>query len=153
MRFRLALGAAGVALALFGVLRIFQNEDRTNPRGLARWLIGAVILHDGVLVPTTMLVGLVLTHLLRPRLLRFVQGALVVSGLITIIAIPLIDRRGSQPVVKALEQQNYGLHLAVLVGLVVGVTAIAYGGQVVRDRRRAVRLMNVLPAPVQDSET
>jgi hypothetical protein len=153
MRTRLALGSAGVALILFGVFRIFQNSDRTNPKGLARWLIAAVVIHDGILVPSTMLIGFVLTHVFKARIRRYVQGALVASGLVTIIAIPLIDRRGSQPAVKALEQQNYGLHLEILLALVFLVAALAYLTQVLLDRRSAVNVRNVRPCADQDSET
>ena len=153
MRTRLALGTAGLALIVFGIVRIFENSDRTNPRGLARWLIGAVIIHDGILVPATMLLGFVITHVVKPRMRRYVQGALIASGLITIVAIPLIDRRGSQPAVKALEQQNYGLHLGILIALVFGAALIAYVGQVLLDRRAAEKLRNVRPAAVHDSDT
>jgi hypothetical protein len=153
MRTRLALGAAGLALITFGIVRIFENSDRTNPRGLARWLIGAVILHDGILVPATMVLGFVITHVFRPRARRYVQGALIASGLITIIAIPLIDRRGSQPAVKALEQQNYGLHLGILVALVCGAALLAYVAQVVLDRRDTANLTNVRPPDVHVSES
>jgi hypothetical protein len=152
MRTRLALGGAGAALILFGAYRILQNSDRTDPSGLAKWLIAAVILHDGILVPTTMVIGFVLTNVFKPRMRRYVQGALVASGLITIIAIPLIDRRGSQPAVKALEQQNYGLHLAVLVALVFGMAALGYVAQVVLYRRGVVKATNVRPPAIHDSD-
>lgn len=151
MRTRLALGSAGAALILFGVFRILQNSDYTNPRGLARWLIGAVVIHDGIIVPSTMVIGFVLTHVFRPRMRRYVQGALVASALITVVAIPLIDRRGSQPAVKALEQQNYGLHLAILVALVFAGATLAYLAQVLRERR-GPKTMNVRPPAVQESE-
>lgn len=153
MRTRLALGSAGVALLLFGVYRILQHSDRTNPRGLLRWLIGAVILHDGILVPSTMLIGFVLTRLVKPRARRYVQAALVASALITVVAIPLIYRRGSQPAVKALEQQNYGLHLAILIALVFGVAALAYAAQVLRDRRSGVKVRNGRPPAVHESDS
>jgi hypothetical protein len=153
MRTRLALGSAGAALMLFGVFRILQNSNQTDPRGLARWLIGAVIIHDGILVPSTMLIGFILTHVFKPRMRRYVQGALVTSGLITIIAIPLIDRRGSQPAVKALEQQNYGLHLEILVALVFGLTALAYLTQVLLDRRYTANAEKVRPPAVHEAES
>ena len=153
MRTRLALGAAGSALIVFGVFRILQNSDYTNPRELVRWLIAAVVIHDGILVPSTMLIGFVLTHVFRPRVRRYVQGGLVASALITVIAIPLIDRRGSQPAVKALEQQNYGLHLGILIALVFGVAAMGYLIQVLRERRNALKVTNVRPPPVQQSES
>jgi hypothetical protein len=152
MRTRLLLGSAGAALMLFGVFRILQNSGYTNPKGLARWLIGAVVIHDGIIVPSTMLVGFVLTHLFRPRIRRYIQGALVASALITVIAIPLIDRRGSQPAVKALEQQNYGLHLGILVALVFAVAAIAYLAQVLREHHNGLKVTNVRSSAVHDSD-
>lgn len=152
MRTRLALGAAGLALLGYGIFRILDNTNKTIPRQLVRWLIGAVILNDGILVPATMAVGFVLTHTFRPRLRRYIQGALVASGLITIVAIPLIDRRGSQPAVKALEQQNYGLHLGILVALVFGVAGFAYVVRVLRDRAYAAKQTNVRPSAHQESE-
>ena len=152
MRTRLALGSLGAALIVFGAFRILQNSDRTNPMGLARWLIGAVVIHDGIVVPSTMVIGFAITHLFRPRLRRYVQGALVAAALVTVIAIPLIDRRGSQPAVKALERQNYGLHLGILVAILFAVAGVAYLTQVLRDRRDGVRVTKDRFPAVHDSE-
>jgi len=151
MRLRLSIGAIGLVFLSYGAWRILGNSDRTNPRGLARWLIGAVIIHDGILVPATMVVGFLLTHLVSSRARRYVQGALITSGLVAVIAIPLIDRRGSQPAVKGLELQNYGLHLAVLIALIVGVTAAAYVVRVVLDRRSTDSETNVRSPSLHES--
>jgi hypothetical protein len=135
MRSRIVLGAAGVLLILFGAFRILTNSGQTDPIGLAEWLVGAVVLHDGILVPLTMAVGALLTRFVPPRARRYLQGGLIAAALVTAIAIPLIYRRGSQPKAKSLELQNYGLHLAVLVGLIAAVVAVAYATRVLRDRQ------------------
>jgi hypothetical protein len=135
MRLRIALGAAGVLLILFGVFRILTNAGQTDPVGMAEWLAAAVVLHDGILVPLTMAVGALLTRFVPPRARRYLQGGLIAAALVTAISIPLIYRRGSQPRGKSLELQNYGLHLAVLVGLIAAVVVVAYATRVLRDRR------------------
>ena len=65
---------------------------------------------------------------------RFVQIALVVSGLVTVIALPMIYLRGSQPAVKALLLQNYGANLALIIAAVALVTLVLYAIRVARDR-------------------
>ena len=65
---------------------------------------------------------------------RYLQVALLVAGLITVIAVPMIVLRGSQPAAKALLLQNYGLNLTILLGLVAVVTLALYAVRVARDR-------------------
>jgi drug/metabolite transporter (DMT)-like permease len=64
-----------------------------------------------------------------------VQFALVTGGLIAVIGVVLAARRGSQPRVKALLLRNYGLNLAILLGLVAAVSLGAYAVRVARDSR------------------
>lgn len=154
MRFRLLLGTAGLALLGFGVFRILDDQSRTDPRGLVRWLVGYVLLHDGVIVPVTMLVGVALTKFVPPRARRYLQGALVAAALVTLVSIPIIYKRGSQPAAKSLENQDYGLHLAWLLVLIGSVTLVAYLVRVVRDGRAAGRNERKLrPRQDQDSST
>ncbi len=56
------------------------------------------------------------------------------AGLITVVAVPMIVLRGSQPPAKALLLQNYGLNLTILLGLVAVVTLALYAVRVARDR-------------------
>jgi hypothetical protein len=135
MRSRIALGTAGALLILFGAFRILTNTGQSDPVGLVEWLVAAVVLHDGVLVPLTITVGALLTRFVRPRPRRYLQGGLITAALVTAIAVPLIYRHGSQPRAKSLELQNYGLHLAVLVGLIAAFVAVAYAARVLRDRQ------------------
>lgn len=132
---RVGLGAVGVLGIGYGALRILGNPKVSQPLHLAKWLIGAVILHDFILTPVVVGVGFLLTRAVRPRARRYLQGALVSGALVTAIAIPLIYRRGTGLPGKTLVQQNYGAHLALLLALIAAVTAAAYGVRVARDRR------------------
>ncbi|MEO6414038.1 MAG: hypothetical protein ABIO48_15735 [Pedococcus sp.] len=124
-RWRYALVAAGVLLLLYGGVRLVTEVPQALT-GLVLWMVGIVVIHDGLLSPLVVGVGWLLARTVPPRGRRYVQAALVVGGLITIIAIPLIARRGTQPPAKALLLQNYGANLAILLGLVAALNLAAY---------------------------
>ncbi|MEP7036541.1 MAG: hypothetical protein ABI934_13215 [Actinomycetota bacterium] len=124
-RWRYALVAAGVLLLLYGGVRLVAEVPEALP-GLVLWMVGIVVIHDGLLSPLVVGVGWLLARTVPPSGRRYLQAALVVGGLITIIAIPLIARRGTQPPAKALLLQNYGANLAILLGLVATLNLAAY---------------------------
>ncbi len=132
-RWRYALVAAGVLLLLYGGVRLVVEVPESLP-GLVLWMVGTVVIHDGLLAPLVVGVGWLLARTVPPRSRRYVQAALVVGGLITVIAIPLIARRGTQPPAKALLLQNYGANLAILLGLVAALNLAAYLVTAARDR-------------------
>ena len=128
-------GAAGAGLALFGVFRLLTEIPALSLLGLAGWLVAALVLHDGMLAPLTGVVGAVLTRHVPPRLRRYLSGGLVTAAAVTVIALPLIARAGSQPPQKALLRQDYVVNLAILLGLVAGGAAALYLLRVLRDQR------------------
>ena len=52
----------------------------------------------------------------------------------TVIAIPLIRRRDTQPAIKAILLRDYAGNLALLLGLTVAVGVVLYLARVFRDR-------------------
>ena len=137
-RLRVLLGAVGALLALFGGLRLATEIPGSQLLVLAVWLVGALVVHDAVLSP--LIVGLgVLLHRMPARLRRHVQAALVAGGIVTVVAIPLIYRAGSQPEVKAVLEQDYAVNLALLLVIIIGTAGLGYLVQVVRDRRSVLR--------------
>jgi O-antigen/teichoic acid export membrane protein len=77
----------------------------------------------------------VLVSRVPARARRYVQFALIVAGLITVIAVPLITRRDSQPTVKAILLRNYTGGLTILLGIVAAVSLVLYAIRVARDER------------------
>lgn len=149
---RIALGTSGVLLASYGAFRILTQQNAHQILTLGKWLVAAVVLHDFVLVPLTMLVGAALGVAVRPRARRYLQGALITGGLVTVISLPLIYRRGSQAPVKALERQNYGAHLALLWAIIAAVAVVAYLVALVRGREMRSSTANERPSIDHDSE-
>jgi hypothetical protein len=135
-KYRVALIAAGGLLLAFGAFRLVTHLDRSDLVALATWMIVAVVLHDFVIAPATVGTGVLLTHV-PPRARRYLQGALIVGALITVIAIPLIGRRDTLPAVKAILLRDYAANLALLLGLTVGVALLLYVVRVVHDRLAA----------------
>jgi hypothetical protein len=130
--YRIGLATTGGMLIALGVFRLVTELASGDLAALALWLVVAVALHDGVIAPLTVGVGVTLTRLPR-RVRRYVQGALVVGALITVVALPLIDRHDTQPVVKAILLRDYASNLALLLGLTVAVALVLYALRVLRD--------------------
>ena len=135
-RIRLVIGAVGVLVALFGLARLVSQTPGSHLLVLAVWLVGALVLHDAVLSPMIISIGAVLRRV-PARARSYVQGALVAGGIVTIIAIPLMYRAGSQPDVKAILDQNFPANLTVLLALITATAVMSYLLRVVREQQTA----------------
>lgn len=131
--YRIALCVAGGLLLAFGGFRLVTTLDPADLLVLALWLIVAVALHDGVIAPLTAGTGVLLTRV-PSRTRRYLQGALTVGALVTVIALPLIHRRNTQPEVKAILLRNYAGNLALLLGLTIAIAVALYTTRVFRER-------------------
>lgn len=135
-KYRIALGLAGGLLLTFGVFRLVTQLDAGDLFVLVLWLAAAVVLHDGLIAPITVGTGVALTGV-PPRARRYLQGALLVGALITIIAIPLIGRQGTQPESKAILLRDYTANLFLLLGITAALALVLYALRVVREQRPA----------------
>ena len=133
LKYRIALGVAGGLLLSFGVFRLVTKLDTSDLVALGLWLVVAVAVHDGLIAPLTVGTGVALTRV-PPRARRYVQGALLVGALITVIAIPLIGRRGTQPASKAILLRDYGANLSLLLGLTAALALGLYALRVFRNQ-------------------
>ena len=131
---RIALAVAGLALLVFGASRLFTKVPLTNLVWLALWLVAAKIIHDGLLSPTIVAIGAMLRRAVPDRGRRYLQAGLIMAAIVTVIAIPLIVRRNTQPPNKAMLLQEYAVNWGLLLGMIGGVTLILYAVRVARDR-------------------
>lgn len=131
---RIIFAIAGIALGLFGIFRLLTQIPGPSLLLLAIWLVGALIIHDGLLSPAVVGVGWLLHRFVPDRARRYLQAGLIMSAIATVIAVPMIYLRDSQPPSKALLAQNYGGNLLVIIAIIAVVTAISYAARVVRDR-------------------
>jgi hypothetical protein len=131
---RIILAIAGIGLGLFGVFRLVTEIPVYSLLVLALWMVAALAIHDGLLSPAVVTMASLLRRYVPDRGRRFLQIALIMIGLVTVIAIPMIFLRGSQPPAKALLLRNYGASLTMIIGIVAVITLILYAIGVARDR-------------------
>ncbi|MFI5797744.1 hypothetical protein [Streptomyces sp. NPDC051677] len=127
---RVLIGAGGLALMGVGVSLLLGVRDLTD---VLIWLGGAVVLHDALIAPLVLLVGLAVV---RGGVRGPVRGGLLVAGALTAVALPVLLRPGprANPSVLPLD---YSRNWLLLLAAVATVTALAlavraYG----RGRRR-----------------
>lgn len=131
---RIVFAVSGILLGLFGVFRLATEVPVGNLVVLALWMIGAVVVHDGILSPMVVGVGWLVGRAVPPRARRYVQGGLIAGSLITAVAIPLILRAGQEPASKAILRQNFGGNLTLLLGVVAAGSLALYAVRVARER-------------------
>lgn len=134
---RVGLGITGIVLVLIGISRLLRYVPPGHLAWLGVWLIAALIIHEGVLSPVVVAIGAGLRRLVPDRARRYLQAMLIMAAVVSVIAVPLIIRQGSQPVSKAMLLQNYGANLALLLGLIGAVILVLYAIRVARDRTAA----------------
>jgi hypothetical protein len=118
MRTRLLLGALGVAVAAYGAWLLLQ-EDLSDLVDTAVWLAGGVVLHDFVLVPLTLLLGVALVRLLPANLRAPVAGGLIVLGTVTLMAVPVLGGWGANADNPTILDRNYAAGWLAVAGATI----------------------------------
>jgi hypothetical protein len=143
---RIGVIVIGVAGVLYGAKLLFARPNLNQPVHVIIWALASDVVTDGLIIPLTLLVGWVLTRTIRPRARRYVQGALIVMGLMLPVAlieivaknrsyVPLIRSANKQDPSKALLTQNYAGNLVVVLGIIAAVALAAYLLRLVLDHR------------------
>ncbi|MER6999772.1 hypothetical protein [Streptomyces sp. NPDC000410] len=113
---RYGVGGLGVVLIGIGAWLVVAEPD---PAGVLLWLAGALVLHDGILAPLVLAVGLLLVGRRDRGVLR---GALVVAGSLVLVTLPLLVRPGAPPNPSALPLP-YARNLVIVLAVVAAVAA------------------------------
>jgi hypothetical protein len=134
LQWRIGLTISGVLLGVYGAGRLLTEIPTHSLVLLAAWLIGAVIIHDGLVSPVVVGVGWLLHRFVPPRGRGYLQAWLIMGALVTVIAIPMIHLRNSQPAIKAILRQDFAGNLTLILGIIGAGTLIAYAIRVARDQ-------------------
>ncbi|HEY4377888.1 MAG TPA: hypothetical protein VGM93_12055 [Acidimicrobiales bacterium] len=112
----------GLPLMIIGVHGALVDSRSTHPAELARWVIGAAVVHDALLVPLVLGVGKALHLLIRSdRWWRPLRWALFATGCAALVAWPFVRGYGRNPTVPSLLPRNYAEGLAAIVGVIAGL--------------------------------
>ena len=117
--------AAGWGVIGFGLRGILQHSVDTRPADLARFVVGGAILHDLLVAPLVILLGVLVARAVPGRSRAVVQAALVVSGLIALFSYPLVRAYGLAANNPTSLPHNYARNLLVVLGVVWAVAAAA----------------------------
>lgn len=120
---RLVLGAVGVLMGLFGVLRLFRL-DASGLLDALLWMVGAALVHDVVVAPLTLLAVWALRKVVPDSWWARTAAALVVVATVTATAVPVLGRFGARADNTTLLDRPYWLGWLVLVVLVAVVTLL-----------------------------
>jgi hypothetical protein len=141
-RVRIGLVGLGILLLVLGVITLLNDVgDPESYLGLAAWLLGAVVIHDGIISFAVFGASVIMRRLggtLRIPLpvILIVQGALVVGGIMALVVVPEIMKKSIGTANPTLLPLDYGLHLAVFYAVLVPLTVVAITAYLVLARRR-----------------
>ena len=83
-----ASAAAGWAVILWGVRGALHHHIDTRPTELARFFVGAAVIHDLIFAPVVLGAGVLISRLVPGRWRAPVQAALLISGCAALFAWP-----------------------------------------------------------------
>lgn len=134
---RALLALSGLALLAYGGLLTweFATSRTVNAVQGTAWFIGGPLIHDGVIAPAVGLTGLLLTRIVpKPWRTPVTIGA-TLSGVLALVAIPLLWRPFGTAVNPGLHDRNYGAALAITLSAVWLAVAAAGMARHIRSTR------------------
>jgi hypothetical protein len=117
---RVVLALAGLALLAYGAVLAWDfGTSRTinAVEGLA-WFAGGPVVHDGLVAPIVGVLGLLITRWVARPWRTPVTVGLVLTGVLTLLAIPLLWRPFGVPRNPGLHDGDYGTGLAIALAVV-----------------------------------
>lgn len=92
-RIRVCLAAAGVAIGLVGLYAFVTGVPSRQWLGVVTWLGGVVVVHDAVIAPVAVLLGLALFAVTPRRLRAPMRVAALAAACVALIGVPLLMTR------------------------------------------------------------
>ena len=136
-----ALGVAGVAILVYGLLGLPTQLGPSQLIGLLTWMAVAILIHDGVIVPLSTVAGAGLTRAgakLQPASAAVLRGALLTCALVTLLAGILLKAQSAAQSATVLEA-DYAGNL-VWFWVVLALTSTATIVVLERRARRSVTI-------------
>lgn len=132
--------ALGLPVLAFGVRGVLVDGSRTHPAELARWLVGAALVNDLVLLPLALAAGGAARRVVPARLWPAVRTGLLTTGVLALVAWPFVRGYGQDPANPSLLPRDYSAGLVAAVGVVwLGVAAWAVAVTLQGRARRSTR--------------
>lgn len=115
------MGWAVMAFAVRGLLHFHRT---TNPWATVRLVVGLDLVHDFLLVPVVLVIGVVVTRLVPLRLRRPLIVGLLLSGVVTLYAYPFVRGFGRSATTPSRLPNNYATGLVTVLSIVWVVVVV-----------------------------
>lgn len=132
---RAALGALGVAGVAWGGW-LLGDDGLDRLRSTALWLVGLVVVHDAVLAPLVVVIGVVAAKTIPTSMRAVAAVAFIVWGGLTLAVANVLAGVGGKPDIDSLLNRPYVSAWLALTGLVVvaALSAVAVRARLPRAR-------------------
>lgn len=128
--------ALGLPIIGWGIRGVLIDSADTHPAELGRWIIGAALVHDTLVVPIALAVAVVARRIVPPPAWPPIRWALATTGVLALVAWPFVRGYGQRPGNPSLLPRDYPTGVAITLAIVwtiaVGLALIAQ----LRTRRR-----------------
>ncbi|WP_322778902.1 hypothetical protein [Frankia sp. Cas4] len=133
---RVLLVGGGIAMVGVGVFGALDAHLAANPPYALGWGLVAIAVHDALLVPALAVIGLVLTKLVPAPYRAVIQAALIVSGSVALVSLPLWRGYGRKPDNPSVDPLAYERNLMIVLGVVWVIAAVVMFRRWLLVRRR-----------------
>jgi hypothetical protein len=117
--------AVGWSVIAFGIVDLVRHADATNPPGLARWVLGGLLVHDLLLAPVVAIALVGIQRWTRPPWRGPVTAALATTALVVLFAFPLLRGYGRRPANPSALPRDYVVATVCIIGAIWVAAAIA----------------------------
>jgi hypothetical protein len=135
--------AVGLPVIAYGVRGMLVDADRIHPAELARWIVGAAVVNDALVVPLAMGAAWLARRITPARAWPPVRSGLLATGVVLLVAWPFVRGYGRDPTIPSLLERNYAVGVAAVIGatwVAVAVwTAVSIAVAIVVRLRRGRR--------------
>jgi energy-coupling factor transporter transmembrane protein EcfT len=140
-RWRVALIAIGAGLVILGAILAILELSPSSYLGIAAWLVGALIVHDGIVAASVLVASLLIRRFgarVPLAVVLVVQGALVVWAIIAALVLPIIVKQAIGTANPSILPLDYVTNLAVFTGVLAALTVLSVAA-ILAIRMRARR--------------
>jgi hypothetical protein len=130
---------AGLAALAWGAWLAWDSAPTHDSLQAAAWFVGGPLLHDGLVAPAVGIGGLVLMRFVPVAWRVPVAVGAVLSGVLALLAVPLLFRPFGVAANPGLHDGNYVLGLSVALGVVWVGVLVCGGYRQVSNKTNAAR--------------
>jgi hypothetical protein len=138
--------ALGLPVMGYGLRGAIVDAADTHPSELTRWVIGAALVHDLMVVPVVVATALLVRRFVPRCAWPPVRAGLAATGILALVGWPFVRGYGADPTNPSLLPRDYGAGLTAAIGVVWLAVAAWVAWGYIRARNHHSRIASGPPA-------